>query len=390
MSLRVRSIHSVDELRGLATAWNDLCLRSANELSTTPLWLLLWWDIFGKEDLRRLHVLAIFDGQRLVGLAPLLVRPALYRRVLPVRRLELLGSGEREADEICSDYNGVISEPGYEVPVLDAVVSHLAQQRSWEHLVLHGLDGESPLVPLLERALNAAGMPTERKEVSICPYIPLPKTFDQYLETLTPKRRRFVRKGLRDFEAWAPDHSFVVAQDAVGLAQGRRVLQQLHGTRWAESGGAGVFVSNKFDAFHQHLMQELLARNALQLGWLVGNNRPLAVLYNFVWKGRVYNYQSGRAVDLPNTIRVGILSHLYAIQHSIALGLEQYDFLAGRQRYKLELSLASRPLVAIHAWRKPWLHLGSRAVDESIRLLRAAQKKWRPSSVPVSPDESAD
>lgn len=358
-------------------AWDALCRRSANELSTNPLWMLLWWDVFGRSDLRRLRVLALFDRSELVGLVPLHQRPALYRRVLPLRRLELLGTGEDEADEICSDYNGVIAAPGYETSVVDAFVRHLVDHGGWEQLTLHGVDRDATWVTPFERALARAGLAFERREHSISPYVPLSPRFDDYVEHLPPSRRKFVRKCLRDFEKWAPDRTFKVAQDAHALLEGQHILESLHGTRWAEAGAQGVFASSKFADFHRRLMHELLERKALQLGWLTAADRPLAIVYNFLWKGRVYGYQSGRAIDLPNTIRVGILSHLFAMQDAIARGMSEYDFLAGRQRYKLELSLASRTLDTIEVWRRPLVRRAEHLVDEAIRVARQTRDRLR-------------
>lgn len=358
-------------------AWEALSRRSGNELSTHPLWMLLWWDVFGRSDLRRLRVLAVFDGRELIGLVPLHQRPALYRRVLPLRRLDLLGTGENESDEICSDYNGVIAAPGYETSVVDAFVRHLVDHGGWERLTLHGIDRDATWVGPLEHSLARVGLPFERREYSISPYVPLPARFDDYVEQLPPSRRKFVRKCLRDFEKWAPTRVFKVAQNAHELLDGQRILESLHGTRWADAGGEGVFASSKFADFHRRLMHELLERNALQLGWLTASERPLAVVYNFLWKGRVHSYQSGRAVDLPNTIRVGILSHLYAMQDAIARGLTEYDFLAGRQRYKLELSLASRTLDTIEIWRHPLIRRAEDLVDDAIHLARQTRARLR-------------
>lgn len=385
--LTVRTLRSTDELRALAPVWSELCAEGANELAQHPLWQLNWWDTFGGSDRRRPHVMVAYDGARLVGLAPLLRRPTRYRRLVPIRRIELIGSGEDEADEICSDYNGILCAPGYEDRVIDALLDELTGNSAWEHLVLHGLDGSSPLVAQIERSLVANGILPERRELTICPYIPLPKTYDEYIEHLPAKRRKFARKCVRDYEKWAPDHHLVVAHDEAGLAEGQRILQSLHGTRWAEAGESGVFASGKFGSFHQRLMRELLARGALQLAWLVGQGRPLAIVYNFVWKGRVHSYQSGRAVDLQNSIRVGIVSHLKAIELSIAAGHSEYDFLAGRQRYKLELSTVSRPLVAIHAWRRPWMRLAQLTLDRGIDQARELRQRWHPDRVVDSTDE---
>ena len=107
----------------------------------SPLWLLTWWGVFG--DGRRLRVWTFWRGDELVGVAPLCLRRHWYPPGIPYRRLELLGSGEDEADEICSDYLGVVAAPGdthilesvghagllVDRRVADRVISHLADDR---------------------------------------------------------------------------------------------------------------------------------------------------------------------------------------------------------------------------------------------------------------------
>src|SRR6476661_8356344 len=95
-------------------AWRELLADStSNQPTLSPEWLLTWWDVYGPSDGRRLRLLRFDDGGRLVGLAPLLLRRHWHRPGLPFRRLEPLGSGERDADAVCSDYLDVIARRGH-------------------------------------------------------------------------------------------------------------------------------------------------------------------------------------------------------------------------------------------------------------------------------------
>src|SRR5690606_5580489 len=109
MSVRADIVTRWDQLLAQRDAWLDLLARSsANEPTLSPLWLDTWWRIFGSEGGRALRAVLVYDGDRLIGMAPLLVRRAWYRSALPLRRIELLASGEPEADEIYSEYLNVI------------------------------------------------------------------------------------------------------------------------------------------------------------------------------------------------------------------------------------------------------------------------------------------
>src|SRR6266403_5665742 len=113
--LHVQVITDADKLERHADAWWDLLSRSdADRVTLSPAWLLPWWRIFGRVGARRLCVCLFWDGNTLIGLAPLLRRWRLGAPGLPFARIELLGTGEREEDEIGSEYVGVIAARGQE------------------------------------------------------------------------------------------------------------------------------------------------------------------------------------------------------------------------------------------------------------------------------------
>src|ERR1700677_394520 len=158
-ALTVSILRDVAELERLRGEWEALLGRASGlHPSLTPTWLLTWWRVFGPSGERRLRALAVRDGRELVGLLPLLERRHVYHRLVPMRRLELLASGERREDEILSEYLGPIAAAGREVDVAAALAGSLASQRAiWEEMVFSALEGEAPAVKAFEAALRAQG-----------------------------------------------------------------------------------------------------------------------------------------------------------------------------------------------------------------------------------------
>jgi CelD/BcsL family acetyltransferase involved in cellulose biosynthesis len=186
----------------------------------------------------------------------------------------------------------------------------------------------------------------------VCPFVPLPESFDAYLAALPPSARYLVRRSLRDFEKWAAGADRVErAATPEDVEQGAAILRGLHAERWTESGDGGAFASPRFASFHARAMPELWQNQELELLWLTVSGEPIAALYNVVKNGVVYFYQSGRRLDLPRGIRPGIVLHAHAIRGAIEAGRREYDFLAGTSRYKLDLALATRPLVSLRVTR---------------------------------------
>jgi len=223
MAITCEVLRDPAQLATLDSAWRELLQRSdTNEPALAPFWLRAWWRVFGEQGGRTLRVLSMFDGDRLIGLVPLLARRHWYRHGLPFRRLELLGSGEDEEDEICSEYLGVVAERGREAEVTAELANALAKLRlgEWDEVVFPSMRGESRAARMLLEALERAGLAVEASVTADCPYIALPATFDDYLARLSSSNRQFVKRSVSSFEAWAQDD--VQWPVASGSVQGLR------------------------------------------------------------------------------------------------------------------------------------------------------------------------
>jgi CelD/BcsL family acetyltransferase involved in cellulose biosynthesis len=368
-------------LEQLAPAWLELLGRSgSNEPVLTPLWLLTWWRVFGPEGGRRLRIACFHQGGRLVGLAPFLRRRHWYRPGIPFRRLEPLGTGERSADAIYPEYLNVIAEQGAEAEVAAALAAALTGGAlgGWDEWLLPLAAGDSPLLPQLAAAFGARGLTCDCQATASAPYIPLPATWDDYLQKLSSSRRHFVRQSLRRFEEWAGAAGRLHAVSGpADLEEGKRALTALHQNRWGAR--EGKFGSPRFAAFHDRILPGLLEAGALELLWLSVRGEPVAAVYNIVWNGKVYFYQNGRKPDVPHGQRPGIVLHAHAIRRAIAAGRREYDFLSGGEHYKGQLALASRPVVQLRVTRRSPLERLRTVAEGGIGWARALRNRLRSS-----------
>jgi CelD/BcsL family acetyltransferase involved in cellulose biosynthesis len=380
--LRIRVVRSLGDIELIAPRWRRLMEQAAHaEPVLTPLWLIAWWREFGEIDGRVMQALVVEDSGELVGLVPLALRRARLGHAIPVRRLELFGTGEDEAHEICSEYVGALVARRREGEVADATARALCDGSvgPWDELSMTAMSGWDPFVPRLVTALHASGIAAQIRPTGECPYIPLPATWDEYLRALGSTRRYVVTRSLRELDKWAGASGWRVcrAQTAEQLAEGRRILGDLHAERWRAAGRNGVFSSARFARFHDVVLPRMLEGEdgvSLELAWLLARGEPIAVAYNVVYAGRVYFYQSGRRVDLPKGLRPGIALHALSIRASIEAGRHEYDFLGGASRYKRDLALAARPLVTLRAVAPSFR---AQAVDAARRVAELAAARVR-------------
>ncbi|ACY18303.1 GNAT family N-acetyltransferase [Haliangium ochraceum] len=349
--MTIEVIQKWSELIGQRDAWSDLLTRSScNEPMLSPVWLDTWWQLFGEG--RELRAVLVYEQGRLIGLAPLLMRRVRHRGVLPLRRIEFVATGEPEADEIYSEYLNIIAEKGRETRVAQQVVEALSAGKlgRWDEMVLNMMDGNARMTRALVTELRRARLLDAEVAHKPCPYIALPESWDAYLAMLSSSRRYYIKRSIRGLEKWAGKELRIErVTEPAELERGFAILSELHEQRWQSSGRSGVFASQRFTQFHRTVMPALLEAGQLELMWVSKGEQPLAAVYSIIWDDKLYFYQSGRRVDLPPKLRLGIAIHAYAIQHAIERGLRKYDFLAGDAPYKQRLALEKTPLVRVRA-----------------------------------------
>jgi CelD/BcsL family acetyltransferase involved in cellulose biosynthesis len=392
--LTTRILEDVRDAEALRPEWSDLAARAPRgELVLTPTWLLAWWREFGAKDGRKLRLVTFRDGDRLVGFAPFSLRSALHRNTIPVRRLELLGNGEEEKHEVCSDYAGVLCDAGYEEAIAEELTRLVVRENAlgaWDELRMPLMNAEDPLVEHLRVAFGALGVAVTVEEVGRSPYAVLPKTWDAYLKQLEGSSRYVVTRALRELEKWGGKGSVSLtrASNHAELTEGRKILASLHGERWSERGEEGVFASERFARFHDEVMPQFLdGKDAtLDLYWLAVNGAPISCVYNMVFHDKVYFYQSGRKLDVPKQVKPGISIQALVLQRSIELGRREYDFLNGTSQYKMKLATATRALVTLRAVAPG---VRARAVEGARNLAEAVVHKVREklSSAPPPPED---
>src|ERR1043165_7663508 len=116
---KVDTLAGFEKLRG---PWSDLLVASSADcFFLTWEWLYTWWKHLAGG--RALYILTIESDGRLIGIAPLAMRP---RRVsdFPARPLEFLGSGIAG-----SDYLDLILRRGKEAEAIGSLAEYLANRK---------------------------------------------------------------------------------------------------------------------------------------------------------------------------------------------------------------------------------------------------------------------
>jgi CelD/BcsL family acetyltransferase involved in cellulose biosynthesis len=354
--VQVRVLHSDLELENLRLEWNEtLSESSADCLFLTWEWLTSWWRHL-KND-RTLHVIEVRDDTRpngrLIGLAPLMNAGG---------RLEFMGTGTAG-----SDYLDLIARRGSEDAIVEAVASQL-EATGLNLRLSHVLPGS--LVLRLAERLNTRGYRIFKRPLNVCPFMPLPSSWDAFLATLGKRHRENVRRRIRKLPEGA---QFELTQTEEQLLENFPRLIELHNERWDTRGGSDALQTAGMKAFHEDF-----TRLALQCGWLrlfvlKIEGRAAAAVYAFSRKGKALYYQAGISPKYSD-LSLGLVALALAIKHAIEEGATEYDFLHGDEGYKSLWASDKRELLLLEAYPAS---LKGRLSMHSHRVIRAAKTMAR-------------
>lgn len=328
-NLRLETISTVDRLHAIRPGWSELWERCPDATPfQSPEWLLPWWRHLGRG---RLNTLALWEVDRLVGLAPLFTQRYFG---LPRRRLALIGTGN-------TDYLDLLLEPRCAASSLEQLGKALTHPTTaWDFCDFQQLRPHSPLLrmdlsPLRERSF----------EQEVCPVLTLSgRSLEQAVPARLGKNLRYYSRRL-EREGGACEEAPPEA-----VAQSMSALFHLHGARWRKRKLPGVFSSPSVRSFHQEVAHGFAARGWLRLHTLTLAEEVRAVLYCFTCRGRGYYYAGGFDPALarwsPGTLLTG-----RAIQSAGSEGAQEFDFLRGDEPYKYTWGTVNRTNYRRLLWR---------------------------------------
>lgn len=334
----VEKIEDPVRFAALRHDWSRVLADSASDgVFLTWEWMHTWWKHLAGD--RHLHLLALWQGSELVGLAPLALRTARWRRLLPFPALEFLGTGS-----VGSDYLDVVVRRGWEPQALGALARYLAQHGAV--LELARVNGAGAQAAALARALKPSGWSHSLHVTDVCPYIDLAGLdWAGFLARLGPSHRYNVRRRLRKL-----NQRCRVRLECAGSEDQRhaalRELVRLHCLRWHELGQPGVFPDEALVAFHEEFSRLALERGWLRLFVLTADEQPVAALYGLRYRDTFHFYQSGFDPAWRKH-SVGLVTMALAIRHAIEEGAARFDFLRGDEPYKALWAHAHRELVRV-------------------------------------------
>lgn len=336
-------VASADAFAQLAPHWNRLHDQAGTaSVFTSWIWQYQWWQVYGAG--RPLRLLIALEGARPVGILALYIETTRVMGV-PVRLARFVGTG---ADTHPDDLDALLA-PEREDEIALKLAQAALRLSDADVLVLSDVDPGSRFPQALEKAAATASRASLVTPCERIAYVDLPKTWSDFLKSLTSDRRTRLRSA-RKKAAAAHATRFFVWDDAANLDRAVDRLVELHRSRWRESGESESFQSGEYVEFHRRIIKAAFPRGWLRLYCLEIDGEVTAITYCYRLRNRVYLMQAGfdpaRAKCNPGKVLLG-----HALEHAIGEGNIVFDFLRGEHRYKEELATGHRTTTSVRVFR---------------------------------------
>lgn len=346
----VHIIETVHQWDAIETEWNDLF--NGSPTASPPLhfdWLREWWRSYGPRYGGALRILLVRRFDRLIGILPL-YEPIAHGKLINIRSLQFLSTGEAEHEETAAEYLDLLHVPGEGQNCVEAISLALAHPGfpTWHKIELHDMSADSPLAGLQGRSIANSHFQVQSN--GDCHIADLTQGFESYMGQLSPKTRKHARRLLRAAESSTVQ--FEVASSEEDTNRFFDALIMLHQHRWTARGRPGCFAAGRFTEFHRTLARLWAPDRKALLAKLELSGQPLAVIYGFVTRDRFHFYQSGISVEGSGAIKSpGMAALLLLMQYLDRHGIGYFDFLKGSSFYKQRLSTQHQSLASITAVR---------------------------------------
>jgi len=322
-------VREVDDFQSLRENWNYLLRRNllGNNVFLTWEWLFTWWKHFGKG--RKLLILTVEDKAGIIAIAPLMLSKYKLPVLGTITKVEFLGARH-------SDYNNFIILKK-EAKCLNLMINHLmGKVTGWDWIELKEIPQTTENAAHLERLFLE--IPTRiklsKRVCNLCPYMPLPRSFDALLAELRKNMRQNLNKYLRRIKAKHRVEFKKYDEAGFSVEEAMRTFIKLHEARWTAKGKHGAFGSNPiFRDFHMEIAKIFESKGWLGLYFLMADGEPITTQYTFEYDGKVYYYLSGFNPEY-SPYSVGNLTIMFLLERAIKNGYREYDMMRGFEPYK--------------------------------------------------------
>ncbi|MEX0648876.1 MAG: GNAT family N-acetyltransferase [Balneolaceae bacterium] len=341
----IKIITDPEELPELREMWDELAEATETTVFQTFIWNKTWWKYFG--DKKPLFIITMYNNGMLTGILPCFIDTVELFGKKMYSCLRLLGSSVNQPDgedlkglKPYSDYMDMIVRPGFGEIFASTLIDILTDNFSrFNEIIFEEVSEESAIATYLLPRLDQRKIPYSSKKQSACPVAGLKNTWEEYLKTMSKRRRNHARKFIRNVSD--PKVKLFELRRAETKKQVSEIFEKLvdlHQKHWNSIGHPGVFAEKRYHRFLKEATSQLFAEGCVWLNTIYSvenEEKIVAIDLLFVFKDRMYLLQ--RAYDSSSAVHTnspGTVLLYNTIRQGIQQNYKYFDFLRGEDSYK--------------------------------------------------------
>lgn len=321
----------------MADEWNTLLTKSACHLPfLRHEYLVNWWQTRGggewnAETSQLTIITATRDGE-MIGIAP------LFSGINRDNETVLMFIGSFEV----SDYLDVIAHPDDLREFIQGLLVFVGtnSHTMGKNLDLYNFSDCSLTPDMLEGIALQSGWTFSQEALQPCPFIKLPRDWEEYLAGLDKKQRHEIRRKMRRAEETEGGTTFYLVNDPGSLNSETQDFIAM----MANDPEKLAFLTPLMRQYLSNLAKVALAHGWLNLSFLTIGGEKAAGYLSFLFEDRLWIYNSAWKNDYaeysPGWV---LLGHL--IQWAIAQGVQEVDFMRGDESYKYKFGGINRHIM---------------------------------------------
>jgi len=309
-------IDNFGDMLSLENQWNALLKKSnIDSPFMTFEFISTWWKHFGDDS--KLFVLAVYDGEQLVGIAPLMQKKRSIFRVL-----QFIGTGD-------SEYLGFVTV-GDKQRVVQTILDYLIDNRSeWDVINLYHMPFDQFSNT---NAVDGRTLKIFSRAYSKSSYLSLDGSWEDFLQTQSRSFRKDIKR-IENKLAKAGNPELVCYVDPISAAKLFDILSDIEAQSWKAQSGNLFFNAKNARGFFTELLGKFARRVWLEGYVLKLDGEPIATELNFSYNNKIYSY-SGNFSKKYAKLSPGRLVMSRTIRSAFERGFTEFDFLEGIENYK--------------------------------------------------------
>lgn len=329
---------SFDEIKDMQQEWDEFVESVDGDIYLTYDWCRVWWQFYGKGRVLRIFIYK--KNTKIIGLVPIFYEKVWLGPVW-LRLAKIVGS----------DFTMAMINPpvqaDFAVAIFKSIFASLIQSDKCDAIWLGPIGGKYNALQQLQDVMqNCSGMALLRKNIR-SPYttFPLPKKFDEYIQSLNKRQRGNLRRDLNLIDKSFQMTQDVIQDDAVAISEFEKFVQ-MHTKQWELEGKLGHYHDwPQGLEFNTKLVIRQAGKGRLRLIRLMADGKvvsyQLCYAFGKRWHWRLPARLVGPDWDKFALGRIGLIKE---IEMAIDEGVQEIEAGAGHYEYKLKLGGQELPL----------------------------------------------